>query len=364
MSEAQTKMETEVREFEQRKQDHIQWALSPLSQSPCSDLDYFQLRHEALPELDFNEVRLDKDFFGYKASSPFFISSMTAGHLAGEALNLRLAQAAKICAWPMGVGSQRRDLFEPAMGEWQRLKQQSGHTCFFGNIGMTQVISHPPESILKLIESLEAKALIVHLNPLQEVLQSEGTPYFKGGLLALEKLCRASPVPIIVKEVGCGIDARTARKLHQVGVRVIDVAGRGGTHWGLVEGLRAKQQGDELRYESSQVFGRWGLSTLAALNSVQAFAANAQPPLEIWASGGVRHGLDAAKLLALGAKAIGLARPLLLAANQSVEALVQKMKQLENELRIATFCLGYAHCSQLNREDFYEWPSSFFHPAK
>jgi isopentenyl-diphosphate delta-isomerase len=351
---------SETQEFERRKQDHIQWSLSEQSQSPSHDLDQYQFRHEALPEHNFNEVRIDKDFWGYRAQSPFFISSMTAGHFEGEALNLRLAQAASLCRWPMGVGSQRRELFDPqgAALEWKRLKKQAPETCFFGNIGITQVITHSTDVILKLVESLEAKALIVHLNPLQEVIQREGTPFFKGGLQALEKLCQASPVPIIAKEVGCGIDAHTARRLFAAGVTVVDVAGRGGTHWGLVEGLRAKESGDQLRYETSLVFGSWGLSTVSALRSVVNVEEASLAPHEVWASGGVRHGLDAAKLLALGAKAVGLARPLLLAASQSLEALVDKMKQLENELKIATFCLGYEHCAELNTQDFYLMPPS------
>src|SRR3989344_8231300 len=192
--------------FENRKADHLRLALDPKMEAlGGSGLDRIRLIHEALPELNFSELKIEAKFWKFQAASPFFISSMTAGHNKGEALNLILARVAGWRKWPMGLGSQRRELSDPyAKEEWKRLRKTAPKTFFMGNLGLSQLIVTPIARVLSLVETLEAGAMIVHTNPMQEVLQPEGTPEFKGGLRALEKLCKSSDVPVILKETGCG----------------------------------------------------------------------------------------------------------------------------------------------------------------
>lgn len=326
--------------FESRKADHLRLALDPAMEAVGgSGFSRIHLEHEALPELDFSAVKLDTPFWKFKAASPFFISSMTAGHHQGEALNFTLARAAAARRWPMGVGSQRRELTDPNAGaEWKRLRKEAAGAVLFSNVGLSQAILSPPKEIFELVESLEAAALIVHTNPMQEALQPEGTPSFKGGLKALEKLCKSSPVPVILKETGCGFSSATLKKLRNIGLAAIDLSGYGGTHWGRIEGGRAASE--SAQHQAALTFAGWGESTVDSLLN----AAQQKMPakLEIWASGGIRSGLDGAKALALGAKKVGFAKPALEQALKGEAALDAWMQAMEFELKVALFCSGMA----------------------
>jgi isopentenyl-diphosphate delta-isomerase len=188
--------------------------------------------------------------------------------------------------------------------------------------------------VLKLVENLSAGALFIHANAMQEALQPEGTPEFRGALKALEKLCRKSPVPVVLKETGCGFSLATIQRVKNIGLAALDVSGYGGTHWGRIEGGRAEKQ--SLQAQGALTFAGWGESTVDSL----ANAVRAKGKLEIWASGGIRSGLDAAKALALGARRVGFAKPALEAALLGEEALGQWMSQMEFELKVALFCTG------------------------
>lgn len=334
--------------FEHRKRSHMELALrSEVQTLGKNDLPRIHLIHEALPNFNFEQVDTRTELWGLRLRTPLLISSMTAGHPGGEGLNVRLAKAAQAKGWMMGVGSQRRQLFDSqAASEWKLLRKEAPSAILLGNIGVTQVIQTPVTELQKLVESLEAKALFVHLNPLQEALQPEGTPQFKGALPAIEKLVKELGVPVVIKEVGCGISALTAKRLQEVGVQAIDVAGLGGTHWGRIEGLRAKEQSKDhsIHYGASLTFGEWGIPVVQSLLEVKQVCDTCQ----VWASGGVRSGLDAAKLLALGASIVGIAKPLLEALIVSEERLHQVMEQIELELRLAQFCTGSEKLADLN----------------
>ncbi len=341
---------TSTTEFEQRKGDHIRLALSEKSQTPhLSGLDQIRLRHEAFPEINFKDIQISTSVFGRQVESPLFVSSMTAGHAHSEKLNYILA---KICAeksWAMGVGSQRRELFdESAQKEWQKIRREFSKLVLFGNIGLSQLILTPPEKIEKLVGSLGAQAMIVHTNPLQEALQPEGTPEFKGGLNALKDLLQFLSVPVIVKETGCGFSRATLEKLNEAGVAVVDVSGSGGTHWGRIEGERSAV-GEKLNLAAS-VFKDWGISSLESLLNARAIG----PKFQVWASGGVRSGLDAAKFLAMGAKMVGIAQPILKAALESEVSLRKCMEQFEFELKVAMFCSGVENIHQLQERNLWE----------
>ena len=325
----------DLKDFEARKADHLRLALDPKNKTECTGLDSIELIHEALPELDFSEIDLATKFWGYKAASPCFISSMTAGHKDGESLNLVLARVAAEKKWPMGVGSQRRELSDTNAGaEWKRLRRAVPKACFFSNIGITQVITNPAKTVLKILENLEAEALIVHTNPLQEAIQPEGTPSFRGGLKALEKLCKSSSVPVILKETGCGFSSATLKQLRNTGLAAVDISGLGGTHWGRIEGARAGEA--SLQRLASETFQNWGISTLKSLQAATA----SKGKWEIWASGGLRNGLDAAKTIALGAHKAGFAGPALAHAVKGEEYLAFWMARLEFEFKLALFCTG------------------------
>lgn len=322
--------------FESRKADHLRLALDPAMEAAGeSGFDRILLAHEALPELDFADVKLDTKFFGYKAASPFFISSMTAGHVNGEAINLTLARAASSRRWPMGLGSQRRELSDPqAKNEWKRLRRLAPNGFFMSNLGLSQLILTKTDKVLELVDALEAGALIIHTNPLQESLQPEGTPQFKGGLKALEKICKASPVPVILKETGCGFSRETLKRLSGLGLAAIDLSGYGGTHWGRIEGGRAPA--DSVQKIAAQTFRGWGIGTVASLENCAGLKLKA----EIWASGGIRSGLDGAKAVAMGARKVGFAKPALEAALAGETALETWMQRMEFEMKVAMFCSG------------------------
>jgi len=332
-----------IGQFETRKRDHIRVAMDPGVQSLGSGFDRYSFVHEALPDLDFEEVQIATAIFENSRTpislkSPFFVSSMTAGHGDSFSINERLAKVASLNGWAMGVGSQRRELFDPAAAdEWKRIRALSPDVIFFGNIGVSQLIHTDIDVVKRLSDSLEARAMIVHLNPLQEVLQAEGTPRFRGGLQAIERLARNLEIPVIVKETGCGISATTARRLIEAGAAVIDVAGRGGTHWGRIEGVRAGKSAPVLE-RAAFTLRDWGLSTTESLEQV--VRACEGGATAVWASGGIRSGLEAAIALHMGAEMAGVAQPLMAAALESEDALHFVMKRFEYELKSILFCTG------------------------
>lgn len=324
-------------QFEQRKRDHIRVALDPRAQSLTTGLERIELLHEALPDLDESDLDLKSSFQNHLLSAPFFISSMTAGHVHGEMMNLQLARFAEARGLLMGVGSQRKELSSPeASQEWKVIRREAPRAVLLGNLGIAQLIEAGADSALRLVDHLEAAGLFIHLNSLQEMIQIEGTPRFKGGLRVLEALAQRSSVPVIVKETGSGFSRSTLERLHNIGIYAVDVSGRGGTHWGRVETLRMTES--QIRASSGQVFADWGVSTVDSMMNAKELHLSYQ----LWASGGVRNGLDVAKLLALGAQMVGLAQPWLQAVmSENPEAsLVSLADRLEYELKIALFCTG------------------------
>ncbi len=352
-------------QFENRKQDHLQWSLSSHAQSESfREFDQIQLIPEALPEMNLAEVTTRTSFLGRELSMPIFISSMTAGHADSFAINRELALLSQRKQIMMGVGSQRRELKDAEAGkEWKEIRKLAPQALLMGNLGLSQAIETSITEVRRLVENLEAQALFIHLNSLQECLQKEGTPNFRGGWLALEKLCSQIGVPVIVKEVGCGISPQTSRRLSEAGVTAIDISGAGGTHWGRVETLRYNE--DDIGKEIGESFADWGLSTVDSLLS----AKEANVSCQVWASGGVRNGLEAMKLMSLGAEFVGMARPWLLAMSETADQLKFKMSagdkcadnldrlaiRFQRELQIALFCTGSANVNELKRKKVWKW---------
>ena len=330
-------------QFEQRKQDHIKLALQSENQaSEMNAFDAIALTHEALPDLNFSDLTLRSHRFGQVINKPFLVSSMTAGHQDAPTINRHLLTACESMGWAMGVGSQRRELTDPSAAfEWSPLRRDFPEVSLFGNVGIAQLIQTPLLHIQRLVDVLAAEALIIHCNPLQEVIQPEGTPDFKGCWQALEALVKVSQVPVVVKETGCGFSLKTLQQLNDLGVAAVDVSGLGGTHWGRIEGQR--NASGSLLNRAAETFRNWGIDTVKSVHH----AINLQPHFEVWGSGGVRHGLDAAKLFALGVNMVGFAKPMLEAAIESDAAVIELMQLIEYEVKMALFCTGSASLADL-----------------
>jgi isopentenyl-diphosphate delta-isomerase len=211
------------KQFEARKRDHIRLSLSEENQATGeSGLDRVLLIHEALPDLNLSEVTLAQTSLKTKYQTPFLVSSMTGGHADSTKLNALLARACAERGWRMGVGSQRKELGDPeAAREWRQIRKSAPQVSLLGNLGIAQLIHTKTSAVEKLVDSLEADAMIIHLNALQEALQPEGTTDFKGGFKALERLCKTLSVPVVVKETGCGFSRATLKRLKSSGVKAV-----------------------------------------------------------------------------------------------------------------------------------------------
>lgn len=336
-----------ARSFENRKKEHFRLALSEDSVSQkSSGLHRLQLVHEALPDLNFNEISLSHISLGKSFKTPFYVSSMTGGWEGSELINLRLAKVAESRFWAMGVGSQRAQLTEIFKDrECRNIRKACPDLFLFGNIGLSQAITSSVDDLKRLVDTLEAQAMTLHLNPLQEAIQKEGTPHFKGGLETIKILVKALSVPLIVKETGCGFSSGALDRLTDLGLAAVDISGMGGTHWGRVEGQRISKK--ENFYKIGETFSSWGVSTLQSL----LFARQKKRDYEVWASGGLQTGLDAAKTLALGAVKVGFGRKLLKEAIKGEGALDKAMARIEQELKVSLFCTGSSSVSELQKEN-------------
>jgi isopentenyl-diphosphate Delta-isomerase len=331
-----------IAEFEGRKKDHIRQALNPAHQAEgLVGLAQIRLSHEALPNIDLADVDLKTNCLGVPVKTPFYIAGMTAGHADAPKINRTLAVVCAKRGWAMGVGSQRRDLEPGVNGSgdfefWKSLRAEVPELVLFANLGVSQVLGAKAASIKRLVTGMKANALALHFNALQEAIQPEGTPHFKGAFQAIKKLCaELKDIPMVFKETGCGFTESTLKRLATLGPAAIDVSGLGGTHWGRIEGARAGS--DSLQAQAAATFANWGEPTV---DSVIAARRSVRKKTDIWASGGVRSGLDAAKLIALGSHRVGYAQPALQAALSGEASLDRWMQQQEFELRVALFCTG------------------------
>ncbi|OLP18178.1 type 2 isopentenyl-diphosphate Delta-isomerase [Leptolyngbya sp. 'hensonii'] len=319
-----------------RKADHLRICLDEDVQfrQTTNGLDRYRFIHCCLPELDRTEIDLSTLFLGKRLGSPLLISSMTGGTQLAKTVNYRLAEVAQHYRLAMGVGSQRVAVENPQVVDTFAVRRVAPDIPLFANLGAVQLnYDYGLEQCLQAVDSLEADALILHLNPLQECVQSRGDTNFRGLLAKIATLCQCLPVPVIAKEVGNGISGAMAQKLIESGVSAIDVAGAGGTSWAKVESERAE---DELQRRLGATFGDWGIPTSDCLVSVRSVA----PTIPLIASGGLRNGLEAAKAIALGADLVGMALPFLQAACESEAALHGLTSLLIAEMTTTLFCTG------------------------
>ena len=298
--------------------------------------------HNALPELDFGCIDLSSNFLGRKCNAPLLISSMTGGPRRAEAINATLAEVAQSLRIALAVGSQRIALETTnAAGFNKDLRRRAPDVPILANIGAAQLHDWSGVDYLRrAVDMIEADALIIHLNPLQEVLQDNGDRNWKGILNRIEEAVAALPCPIVVKEIGCGISASVAMKLNAIGVQIIDVAGVGGTSWAAVVAESASTQRAR---NIAETFRDWGIPTAQAIRDVRTVL----PDMCLIASGGMRNGLDAAKALRLGADMVGFAGSILEQTLEGRQNLHAKFEAIIDELRIAAFCTGSQNLASL-----------------
>jgi len=325
-----------------RKADHLRIAAGGgVEHASPTGLAQVRLRHRALPERDLGDVSLATDLLGSRLAAPLLVSAMTGGTEAAEVVNRRLIRAASAHGIGLVLGSGRRLLEDPALLRTYRPEAGERPPLLLANLGAAQVRGPlGPERAERLVELLDADGLSVHLNPLQEAVQPEGQPDFAGVLDGIAAaVARLAPRPVVVKEVGFGMDGADVALLRGAGVAAVDVAGGGGTNWALVEGQRDPAAGAR-----AAAFADWGVPTAVAL----AEARSAAPELALIASGGLRDGVDVAKSLALGASAAGLARALLVAAQ--ADRAGEAVRTVIEQLRIAVWAAGAGSAAALGAE--------------
>ncbi|MCU0527018.1 MAG: type 2 isopentenyl-diphosphate Delta-isomerase [Elainella sp. Prado103] len=327
-----------------RKADHLRVCLEEDVQfRQTTGLENYRFTHCCLPELDYQDIDLRTTFLGKPLAAPLLISSMTGGTELARLINFRLAAAAQQYGLAMGVGSQRVAIETPQVANTFAVRSVAPDILLFANLGAVQLnYRYGLAECQRVVDLLEADALILHLNPLQEAVQTRGDTNFRGLLDQIATLCQQLPVPVIAKEVGNGISASLATRLIEAGVSAIDVAGAGGTSWAKVESERAA---DRRQRQLGQTFANWGIPTAECITTIRQVA----PHLPLIASGGLRNGLDVAKTLALGADMAGLALPFLQAAAESEAALDEMITILMAEISTVLFCTGSPNCAALRQ---------------
>ena len=333
---------TKVAPIDQRKADHIKINLEQDVRSALTTgLENYQFIHEALPELDLNRLDTSLNLFGKTLSSPILVSSMTGGTAEAETINLRLAEAAQETGIAMGVGSQRAAIEHPEQASSFQVRRVAPDILLFANLGAVQFnYGYGIDQCRQAVDMIEADALYLHLNPLQEAVQDAGDTNWVGIAKKIEEVCKQLEVPVIAKEVGWGISEKTAKLLADCGVSAIDVAGAGGTSWSQVEMHRAP---DEFTRQLAATFVGWGIPTSDSILNVK----KAVPDMTIFASGGIKDGLDIAKCIALGATLGGMAGQFLKAAAISTGQAVEMMKLTKRQIEVTMFATGAASLNRL-----------------
>jgi isopentenyl-diphosphate Delta-isomerase len=328
-----------------RKSDHIRINLDENVQSGLSSgLENYHFVHRAVPELNLNEIDSSVLLFGKILSSPILISSMTGGTDEAARINQNLAVAAQQTQIALGVGSQRIAIEHPDLAWTFQVRSYAPDVLLFANLGAVQLnYGYGIEECKRAVEMIEANALILHFNCLQEAIQQEGNTNFSGLINKIESLCKDLPVPIIAKEVGWGFSTQDILLLIEAGVSSIDIAGSGGTSWSQVEMYRAQ---NEYQRKLAEDFSDWGIPTVEVIQNIARIA----PNMSIIASGGLRSGVDIAKCVALGASVGGMASPFLKSAAQSVEATINMVNLIKKEIRICMFATGSKTIAHLRQD--------------
>ena len=338
-----------MRDTEDRKDDHVRIIREEDVETGGTGFVDVRLIHEALPELHYEAIDTSIELFGHTLAAPIVIESMTGGHPNTTGINRALAAAANEAGIAMGVGSQRAGLElddEAVLESYTVTREVAPDAFLYGNIGAAQLSEYDTDAIERAVEMIDADAMAIHLNFLQEAVQPEGDVDARNCLAEIERVASELSVPVILKETGNGISGETARRLAAAGVDAIDVAGKGGTTWSGVEAYRAAAANAPRQERIGHRFRDWGIPTVAS--TIECAAEHDR----VIASGGVRSGRDVAKAIAIGARAGGLAKPFLEPAIEGSDAVVEAIDDLIAELRTAMFVTGSATIDELRTAQY------------
>ncbi len=330
-----------MNQTESRKDDHVRISIEKDVSSTYNYWDDIRLVHNALPEINKEEIDLSIELFGKKLNAPLIISAMTGGYIKAKKINENLAIAAEKYKIGMGVGSQRAALENSYLKDTYGIIKEYDIPLRFANIGASQIVlwGHKKtlENARKMIDMIDGHVFIVCLNFLQEVAQPEGEAHAKGCFEAIKKLAEDLDYPVVIKESGAGISFDVAKKLSKTKIAGIDVGGAGGTSFSAIEHFRAKEIKDKLHARGAKTFWDWGIPTPTSIVEVGE-ATNWKLP--IIATGGIRNGLDVARAVALGANCAGIAHALLNPAVKGSDHTLFEIDAIIKELRAAMFLVG------------------------
>ncbi|UCE29974.1 MAG: type 2 isopentenyl-diphosphate Delta-isomerase [Candidatus Bathyarchaeota archaeon] len=333
---------------ERRKTDHIHICMEKNVQARQATTGFEDtfLVHKALPEIDRDKIDLSTRIFNHTLSAPLIVEAMTGGATETTRINAAIAEAVEEMGLGMGVGSQRAAIENPKLIKTFAVARKTAPTAFLmANIGAPQLAKgYNINQAGKAVEMIDADALAVHLNPLQEAIQPEGEAHYFGVLEKIKEVTEVLDIPVVAKETGSGIAAEEAKMLETAGVGGIDVAGTGGTSWAAVEYHRAKKIHDKFREKLGEDFWDWGIPTVASLIEVIQSV-----DVDVIASGGVRSGIDIAKSLALGANLTGIASPILRPAANGSSKVKKALQFVVEELRSTMFLVGAESAQKLKQ---------------
>jgi len=342
------RVKTLPNQTERRKSNHIRISLEKDVQAQYTTTGFEDVSfvHRALPEIGKEKIDLSVRVLNHAFSAPIIVEAMTGGTSEAVKINANIAQAVENLHLGMGVGSQRAAIESPELEKAYAIAREKAPTAFLiANIGAPQLVKgYGVKEAERAIEMIDADALAIHLNPLQEAVQPEGETNYRGVLKKIGEIAQALAVPVIVKETGAGMSSEVARMLEGIGISGIDVAGAGGTSWAAVEYHRAERIQDEFLQRLGKTFWDWGIPTAVSVVEVAQSV-----HLTLIASGGVRSGMDVAKALALGADLAGAASPLLLPATKGPEEVQKTLHFMIEELKNAMFLVGAESIDNLKR---------------
>lgn len=343
-------------QIESRKDEHVRIALE---QNVASSVNYWDdviLTHNALPEIDKDDIDLSITLLNKKLQAPIVISAMTGGYNLAKEINERLAYASEKMQIAMGVGSQRAALENSNLIQTYSIVKEFDIPLRIANIGASQLVIWGHDKTLdyvhQMVDMIDAHAIAICLNFLQEVVQFEGEANAKGCIAEIQKLADSIDIPIIVKESGAGISLGVAKKLSDLNIAAIDVGGLGGTSFAAIEHYRAKMHFDNPHARGGKTFWNWGIPTPQSILNAGEGTDWKKP---IIGTGGIRNGLDAAKALSLGADAAGIAHALLKPATKSKQATIDELTCIIEELRAAMFLTGSDTVEKMKNAEVDVW---------
>lgn len=328
--------------IQNRKREHLQIVMHK-NTSSCSNPGFEDiiLLPKSLPELDLSDIDISTNFLGKNLSAPLIISSMTGGSIESSMINQSLAKAAQKFGLAISVGSQKAMIKHPELSRTYEIKEYAPDVLLLGNIGIDYLISDDFSlADLKIaLKKIKADGLFVHINTVQELVQPEGLKEYNGAFEKIKKVINNLDLPVLIKEIGAGLDLVSAEKLAKLRIKGFDVAGVGGTSWPMVESYRGSKTGE--------TFANWGLPTCLSLLTIKK-----KIKLPLISSGGIRTGLDVAKSIAMGAELAGIAKPFAVAAMKGEKILFEAIDQIITELRTAMLLAGTKNITELKRNKF------------